>query len=182
MVTRKELDTLLEAANWAPTHQKTEPWRYTVFSGSEAIITYLDYIEDYYTANADTLDEAEMRKFRNKMSGARNTWVTNSSAVIVIGMKRHPDKLPEWEEVSAVAMSVQNMHLAAEAMGIGGFWSSHTWCKRARDSEQYRRWVGLEGQEDRAFGAFVIGKVDPETRAKVRSAREPIADKVKFMD
>ena len=111
MVTRKELDTLLEAANWAPTHQKTEPWRYTVFSGSEAIITYLDYIEDHYTANADTLDEAEMRKFRNKMSGARNTWVTNSSAVIVIGMKRHPDKLPEWEEVSAVAMSVCAMNL-----------------------------------------------------------------------
>ena len=53
-------------------------------------------------------------------------------------MKRHAEKLPEWEEICAVAMSVQNMHLAAEAMGIGGFWSSHTWCKRARDSQVYR--------------------------------------------
>ncbi len=28
------LDTLLENANWAPTHGLTEPWRFTVFTGS----------------------------------------------------------------------------------------------------------------------------------------------------
>ena len=81
---RQELDTMLEAGNWAPTHQKTEPWRYIVFSGSESIMTYLDYLDDYYN-NCEELSETEAAKFRNKMSGARNTWVTNASAVIVIG-------------------------------------------------------------------------------------------------
>ena len=75
---------MLEAGNWAPTHQKTEPWRYIVFSGSESIMTYLDYLDDYYN-NCEELSETEAAKFRNKMSGARNTWVTNASAVIVIG-------------------------------------------------------------------------------------------------
>ncbi|MGA0408414.1 MAG: nitroreductase family protein, partial [Limisphaerales bacterium] len=28
------LDTLLENANWAPTHGLTEPWRFTVFTGT----------------------------------------------------------------------------------------------------------------------------------------------------
>jgi len=181
LITKQELDTMLEAGNWAPTHQKTEPWRYIVFSGSESIMTYLDYLDDYYN-NCEELSETEAAKFRNKMSGARNTWVTNASAVIVIGMKRHAEKLPEWEEICAVAMSVQNMHLAAEAMGIGGFWSSHTWCKRARDSKVYREWLGLNGEEDRAFGAFVVGKVDPETRVKIKSARQPWQDKVTFRD
>jgi len=180
IVTKKELETLLEAANWAPTHQKTEPWRYVVFSGSDAIMTYLDYLDDHYAAIAETLTDDEVNKFRNKMSGARSTWLTNASAVIVIGMKRHANKLPEWEEICAVAMSVQNMHLAAEAMAIGGFWSSHTWCRRARDSEEYKRWLGLDGPDDRAFGAFVVGKVDPQIRAKIRSSRAPIQSKVTF--
>ena len=43
--------------------------------------------------------------------------------------------MPEWEEMCAVAMSVQNMQLQAAALGnVGCFWSSHTWCKDARES------------------------------------------------
>ncbi len=67
--------------------------------------------------------------------------------------------MPEWEEIFAVAMSVQNMHLMATAMGDGaGFWSSHTWCKRARDSREMRNFLNLSG-EDRVFGAFLLIKV-----------------------
>ena len=37
-------------------------------------------------------------------------------------------------------MSVQNMHLMTTAMDhVGAFWSSHTWCKAARDSEEIRK-------------------------------------------
>ena len=57
-------------------------------------------------------------------------------------MKRQakPNKrLPEWEEICAVACAVQNMHLMATSMNhIGAFWSSHTWCKSARDSMEIR--------------------------------------------
>jgi len=35
------------------------------------------------------------------------------SHLLVIGMKRHDD-LPEWEELCAVAMSVQNIHLVSQ--------------------------------------------------------------------
>ena len=58
-------------------------------------------------------------------------WPFNVSHMILIGMKRQarPDKrLPEWEEICAVAMSVQNMHLMLTSLSqVGGFWSSHTW-------------------------------------------------------
>jgi hypothetical protein len=36
--------------------------------------------------------------------------VTQASHVLVIGMKRGQD-IPEWEEICAVAMAVQNMYL-----------------------------------------------------------------------
>lgn len=35
-VSEEEVQQLLEAANWAPTHGKTEPWRFAVLSGREA--------------------------------------------------------------------------------------------------------------------------------------------------
>ena len=36
LVPRAVVDKCLEAANWAPTHGKTEPWRFVVFQGAEA--------------------------------------------------------------------------------------------------------------------------------------------------
>ena len=34
----EDLSYLLEAANWAPTHHKTEPWRYVAISGSQNML------------------------------------------------------------------------------------------------------------------------------------------------
>ena len=127
----------------------------------------------------------EMEKFRKKLLGARKDWPYKCSTLIVIAMKRqHPDengtRMPEWEEICAVAMSVQNIHLIATAMGdIAGFWSSHTWCKRARDSEEMRTFLSLSGEEDRVFGAFLLGRYDPKEK-KFRSARTSIWDKVEI--
>ena len=176
-VSKKEIVMILEAANWAPNHKKTEPWRYTIFSGPDAIMQYLDYIEDHYDSIKDQLPDEETALFNTKMAGARSNW-TSASHLIVIGMKRFPDKVPEWEEICAVAMSVQNMHLMANALDVGGFWSSQTWSRRCRDDPVYKKYVGLDGPEDRVFGAFLIGKVDPEVKAKVKSSRGNIEDKI----
>ena len=50
------------------------------------------------------------------------------SHLIIIGMKRQTQevkRLPEWEEICAVAASVQNLHLALTSISdLGGFWSS----------------------------------------------------------
>ena len=43
--------------------------------------------------------------------------------MLLIGMKRQAkeNRLPEWEEISAVAMSVQNMHLMTTSLErVGG--------------------------------------------------------------
>ena len=184
VIKRTELETILEAANWAPTHNKTEPWRYIVYQGPSAISSYLDFLEDYYQSIEEDITENELEKFRKKMSGARNDWPTKCSTLIIIAMNRQqPDeqgsRMPEWEEICAVAMSVQNMHLMATAMGdIAGFWSSHTWCKRARDSKEMRHFLNLDNDEDRVFGAFLLGRYDSKKR--FRSIRNSIWQKVQI--
>ena len=182
-IKKTELESILEAANWAPTHSKTEPWRYIVFNGSSSVTTYLDFLDDFYLSMAHKMTEKETEKFRKKMSGARKDWPNKCSTLIVIAMKRQQpnedgNRLPEWEEICSVAMSVQNMHLTATSMGdIAGFWSSHTWCKRARDSEEMRKFLNLDCDEDRVFGAFLLGRYDANKK-QFRSTRKPIMEKV----
>ena len=72
------------------------------------------------------------------------------------------------------------MHLMATSLNqVGAFWSSHTWCKAARDSPEIRKeWFGdlLLHSEDRVFGAFLLGKYD--NNKKYRSIRSEISSKI----
>lgn len=110
--------TLFEAANWAPSHGLTEPWRFLVYSGDsrQQIATAL---QSAYKAETP---ESEFRPEKFEKMG-KNPFLANS--VIAIVMKRDPKlKIPEIEEVEAVACAVQNLHLIAASAGLGVFWSS----------------------------------------------------------
>ncbi len=177
---REHLDLILEAANWAPTHQKNQPWRYVVLSGPDAIRSYLDFLDKWYADHAQNLPEEAVTKFRNKLEGVYKEWPAKVSHAALIIMKREPvpgKRLPEWEELSAVAMSVQNMHLMASSLEVGGFWSSHTWCKDARDSAGMKTYLGLD-PEDKMLGAFTMGYYDTEKTFK--STRSPMSEKVEY--
>ena len=132
-VTREEVETILEAANWAPTHHRSEPWRFVVIEGSEGILEYLELMESWYSENKEEIPDQEYDRFLTKLESARSVWPTKASHLILISMVRQVSqerKLPEWEEISAVACSVQNLHLSVTSIpGLAGFWSSHTWCR-----------------------------------------------------
>ena len=181
-VSTQDLNRMLEAANWAPTHGKTQPWHYVILSGTRAIQRYLDFISDWYIMRADTIAEGKLSSVRRKYEKLSEFWPGKVCHVALIIMRRQalPDKrMPEWEEMCATACSVQNLHLMATSMGIGGYWSSQTWCKDAWESEDVKEHFNIS-KEDRFLGAFTIGQVDPST--KFRSTRRPILDTVEFRD
>ena len=132
-VTREEVETILEAANWAPTHHRSEPWRYVVIEGSEGIMSYLELVETWYCDNKEDIPDQEYDTFLTKLQSLKSVWPEKVSHLIMITMVRQTlpnKKLPEWEEISAVACSVQNLHLSVTSIpGLAGFWSSHTWCR-----------------------------------------------------
>lgn len=52
-VSQAEVQQLLEAANWAPTHGKTEPWRFAVLSSREARLKAFDlFLQVQHNATA----------------------------------------------------------------------------------------------------------------------------------
>ena len=76
-----------------------------------------------------------------------------SSVVFAICMKRQEtERIPEIEEIEAVACSVQNIHLTATAYGLGGYWSSG----QVAYSDAMKSFLNL-GEKDRCLGLFYVG-------------------------
>lgn len=169
-IIKKEIvDEILENANWAPTHKLSEPWRFSVFSG-EGLKKLGDFMSDLYKETATKkgfFNEGKFETLKNKSCLA--------SHVISIGMKRdEKERLPEIEEVEAVACAVQNICLTAAAYGVGSYWGSGG----ITYFEDAKPFFGLE-PKDKLLGFVFLGypKSDwPEGK------RNPIGEKVTWVD
>lgn len=162
----KLVASILENANWAPTHGMTEPWRFFVFS-DEARETLADWLQELYQklTPADQFRQDKYDKMGNNPMLA--------PIVIAIGMKRQEiEKIPEIEEVAAVACAVQNMHLTASAIGLAGFWSSPP----ILYTDEAREWLGMESEKDKCLGLFYLGW--PKSEDWPMGKRGPIEEKV----
>lgn len=147
-VSREELEQLLQNANWAPNHGHTEPWHFVVFHGKAALKAFGEAHAAMYQKHIPKEDflEKKYNKLLNKPLKA--------AAVIAICMKRGDNpKIPEIEEIEAVACAVQNMHLTATAMGLGCYWGSGGMTYH----DSMKEYLGL-GERDRCLGLFFVGK------------------------
>lgn len=115
-IAKEDLRKLLEAANWAPNHMKTEPWRFKVVTGDKRR-ELGEFLSKTYEQTAEKPKKLKIKKLLENPQ--------KSAAVIVINMQRDLDeRLPAWEELAAVAMAVQNIWLGCTQLGIGCYWSS----------------------------------------------------------
>ncbi|MBW3128080.1 nitroreductase family protein [Hymenobacter profundi] len=159
------IQQLLENANWAPTHKRTEPWRFVVFSGAG--------LQKLATFQSETYKQHAGEKFQQAKYEKLAQMPLLSSHAIAIGLKR-TDEVPEIEEVEAVACAVQNLHLTATAYGLAGFWGSGG----VTYVEDAKPFFGL-APTDRLLGIFWLGY--PKEGATARSTRKPIAEKVTWV-
>ncbi len=165
-ISDQEVMKLLENANWAPNHKKTEPWRFRIFSGA-SLQKLSDYLAGYYEKNtpAEAFSEKKLEKTR------KNPLLC--SHIIAICMQRDPEeRLPEWEELSAVSCAVMNLWLSATAKGFGGYWSSP---RAILEADEF---LGLE-EGEKCWGLFYLGI--PKEGLNLQGQRGEINDKVKWM-
>ncbi|MBL57603.1 MAG: nitroreductase [Flavobacteriales bacterium] len=141
-----QLREILNSARWAPTHGMTEPWHFVIFQ-ENALIDLGKFMADTYN-HATSSEEFNQKKFDKLLNRPQL-----SSVVIAICMKRQEiEKIPEIEEIEAVACAVQNMHLTATAYGLGGYWSSGAVCY----SEEMKTFLNLQ-PKDKCLGLFYLG-------------------------
>jgi len=163
-IDKATITTLLEAANWAPNHKKTEPWRFKVLMGASK-----GKLGDFL---AKTYQEVDPKPKQIKIKKLQEN-PRKAGAIIAICMQRDPkESLPEWEELAATAMAVQNMWLCCTEMELGCYWSSPGLIKHMGGFLDM-----AEGET--CLGFFYVGHYD---MALPEAERGPIAEKVQWLD
>ncbi len=166
-ISKEVIQQILENANWAPTHKYTEPWRFKVFLGESKNQLGKKLGAIYEEFAGDHFSPMKYKKVSQKP--------VQSACVIAICMQRDPEeRIPEFEEISAVACAVQNMWLSATAYGIGAYWSTPIYIQ-SKALEDY-----LElNQGESCLGFFYMGYSDiPLTEGK----RGNIEEKTKWLE
>lgn len=156
-ISKEVLSELLDCANAAPTHKLTQPWRYIVFY-EDGLGRLAKILQEAYKKET-SIDQYKEKKFRSISEK-----VLKSGAVMAICLHLS-GKIPEEEELAAVACSVQNMWLAAYELGIGAYWSTPAYLGLTTKK------LGLKDNE-RCIGLFYMGYHDAMPRTGNRSPME----------
>lgn len=157
---REIVEKILNNAIWAPNHGMTQPWRFKVFM-DKGIEKFASFQSEHYKAITapEKFDEGKYQKLQTRPLLA--------SVVIAICMKRQEsEKIPEIEEIEAVACAVQNMYLTCAAYGLGAYWGSGG----VTYTDGMKEFLGL-GAKDKCLGFFYLGYPDAEWP---KSHRKPI--------
>ena len=113
--TPPHLEQIMRAAVRAPDHGRLRPWRFVVLEGAArdklgASMARLSLVK-FPHSTAEQL-EGERRK------------VLRAPTIIVVAAHITPGKIPEIEQIAAVAAGVENMVLVAQALGYGAMWKT----------------------------------------------------------
>ena len=163
-IEKKAIEQIVENANWAPTHKMTEPWRFKIIRG-QALKRLSVFMVNDFKNNAPIEKQNESKIKKTEQSPLQ------SSCVIAICMQTHAG-IPEWEEIAAVAMAVQNMWLSCTALGIGSYWSTPGSILRMGN------FLNL-AQGEKCLGLFYMGYSDTPLH---KGKRSTIEDKVVWIE
>jgi nitroreductase len=113
-----ELRQILEAGTAAPDHGELKPWKFVVLRGEEKD-GFGQVLEDAYVARCRAIGaqptDGQLRKERTKLGRA-------PLVVIACAVNQHSEEIPWIEQILAVGAAVENMLLAATALGYGSRW------------------------------------------------------------
>lgn len=130
-VPRELIEQALEAAVWAPNHRLTEPWEFIVVqgAGTERLGQLrrqmtIDYLRGQARHGDPGSEVAPDRQIVQQGEDAYRK-ATAATVTVVVSMAQHPDPTIREEDYAATAVAIQNMMLAAHALGLASFWSTN---------------------------------------------------------
>ncbi|RYM02223.1 nitroreductase [Sporolactobacillus sp. THM7-7] len=109
---------ILDAARRAPNHFNTEPWHFTVLTGEGRN----KLGEAYGKLNQEKLDQPS-RELLDSVYEKGLSKAKRAPVVIVVTVEPSDNpRVKKVEEIAATACAVENMLLAAHALGLGAMW------------------------------------------------------------
>lgn len=144
-ISQEIIDEILHSATLAPNHKRTKPWRFKIFKAEEKAKLASEMQEIYKASQPEQL-------FLEKKYTDIGFKINKADAVVSI-VVNFSGMVPQWEEIAAVSMAVQNMYLTCTANNIGCYWSSPKIVEQLKDS------LIIE-ENQQCLGLFYMGKID----------------------
>jgi nitroreductase len=115
--TPAELRDLVEAAARAPDHGRLRPWKFIVLDAE---------LREKFTLAAAAAKRARLPAMTDDEFAAEREKISRSPTIVVIAcvLRRDQTKIPEIEQVVAVAAAAENFFLAAHDLGYGVMWKT----------------------------------------------------------
>lgn len=156
-ISRREIEALLEAAVHAPNHRMTEPWRFYIL-GPEARRAYGAALG---ARKAKRVEDSEAAQAVLAKVADRHATLPGMLAVTVV-----LDDNPEIreEDYAAAYMAIENLSLAAHAMGLG----THIKTGAVMDDPRAREAVGVR-EGERIVATVEFGEPASVPEAKQRT-------------
>jgi nitroreductase len=164
-IDKETITKLLEAATWAPNHYNTEPWKFFVLTEDGRRPLGRTLAEIAKEAMEDPSSEENEKKLKKLEEKAFR-------APVIITVAVTPSDNPKAEhieEVGAVNAAIQNMLLAAHALGLGSIWRTGKACYHPKMKGLF----GLADKEE-VLGFIYLGYPDIPQR---QSKRTPFGEK-----
>ena len=115
-ISESVLNEILNAAVLAPNHKRTKPWRFKIFKGED---------KQKLGAELQNIYKEITPEFQFLQKKYDDIGFKTSKANIIISIiVEFSGLVPDWEEIAATSMAVQNMYLTCTAHRIGCYWSS----------------------------------------------------------
>lgn len=144
-ISQNVIDEILNSATFAPNHKRTKPWRFKIFRGQEKAALASEMQAIYKASQPENL-------FLEKKYNDIGFKINKADTVVSI-VVNFSGMLPEWEEIAAVSMAVQNMYLTCAANGIGCYWSS------PKIVDQLKESLTIE-ENQKCLGLFYMGNLE----------------------
>lgn len=116
---REVVEQVIEAGAHAPNHHKTRPWRFIVLAGNAREALGEVMAQSAVDGAGESHPPAGLAALREK----QRSKPLRAPVIIVVAVEPSgAPKVIEIEEIEAGAAAVENMLLAAEALGLGAMW------------------------------------------------------------
>jgi nitroreductase len=173
-VPRDLIDRLLAAAVEAPNHHETEPWRFFVLTGTAR--------EEFGDVLAGALEQRFRGEDPARLEGlmlAERAKPLRAPVLIVVAARHDQaekggEKVVPLEDTLATAAAVQNMLLAAHALGLAAQWRTGDGAFDPRVKAHF----GLDAKDD-IVAIVYVGYRDPD-RDIPRTRTRTFADKTQW--
>ncbi len=152
-VPRELLERILQAATWAPSADNLQPWRFVVLQGErkrELAALVRRFVDEMQPGLNPILwvHRAGMRRCATRIEASAATitaWAIAGPDDARLRLVARGDLTPlfTWTMVvESVAAAVQNLLLAAHALGLGAVWLGYP----SLAGPQIKAWLGEEGE------------------------------------